>query len=100
MIVGVDDETRSVPNSYNLSQNYPNPFNPETVIGYALPVRSDVKLTIYNLRGEEVAFLIDGTVSAGNHQVIWDASGFASGIYFYRIQAGDFVQTRKMLLLK
>ena len=86
--------------SFRLNQNYPNPFNPETVIGYALPIRSDVKLTIYNLRGEEVALLIDGTMPAGNHQVSWDASGFASGIYFYRLQADDFVQTRKMLLLK
>ena len=100
MIVGVEGETGAVPNSFKLSQNYPNPFNPETVIGYALPIRSDVKLTIYNLRGEEVALLVDGTVSAGNHRVSWDASGFASGIYFYKIQAGDFVQTRKMLLLK
>ena len=100
MIVGVDGETGAVPESFRLSQNYPNPFNPETVIGYALPIRSDVKLTIYNLRGEEVAFLVDGTVSAGTHRLSWDASNMASGVYLYRLRAGDFVQTRKMLLLK
>ncbi|MCH7887310.1 MAG: T9SS type A sorting domain-containing protein, partial [Candidatus Marinimicrobia bacterium] len=54
----------------------------------------------YNLRGEEVALLLNGTVSAGNHRISWDASRFASGIYFYRLQADDFVQTKKMLLLK
>ena len=100
MIVGVEGETGAVSNSFRLSQNYPNPFNPETVIGYALPIRSDVKLTIYNLRGEEVALLINSTVSAGNHRISWDASRFASGVYIYRLIAGDFVQTRKMLLLK
>ena len=98
-IVGVE-ESEIIPKLYSLEQNYPNPFNPETVIEYTLPIRSDVKLTIYNLRGEEVALLIDGTMPAGNHQVSWDASGFASGIYFYRLQADDFVQTKKMLLLK
>ncbi|MCH7495657.1 MAG: T9SS type A sorting domain-containing protein [Candidatus Marinimicrobia bacterium] len=100
LIVGVDGETGAVPESFRLSQNYPNPFNPETMIEYALPLRSDVKLTIYNLRGEEVALLINGTVPAGTHRISWDASSFASGVYLYRLQAGDFVQTRKMLLLK
>lgn len=90
----------ALPESFELSQNYPNPFNPTTVINYALPTQSDLKLTIYNLRGEQVAILIDGTVPAGNHRVSWDASNVSSGIYFYRLRAGNFVQTRKMLLLK
>ena len=90
----------SVPREYSLSQNHPNPFNPETVIEYALPIRSEVNLTIYNLRGQEVALLINGNMPAGNHRVSWDASNFASGIYFYRLQAGDFMETRKMVLLK
>ena len=98
--VGVESEIGGLPTEFTLSQNYPNPFNPVTVIGYALPIRSDVKLTIYNLRGEEVALLINGTVSAGNHRVIWDASNMASGVYIYKLIAGDFVQTRKMVLLK
>ena len=98
--IGVESEIGGLPADFALSQNYPNPFNPETVIDYALTIRSDVKLTIYNLRGEEVALLINGTVPAGTHRVSWDASRFASGVYIYRLIAGDFVQTRKMLLLK
>ncbi|MCH7886563.1 MAG: T9SS type A sorting domain-containing protein [Candidatus Marinimicrobia bacterium] len=98
--VGIADEGEAIPVDYALAQNYPNPFNPETVIEYALPVRSELNLIIYNLRGEEVARLIDSNISAGNHQVSWNASKVASGIYFYRLHAGDFVQTRKMILLK
>ena len=89
-----------IPKEFVLKQNYPNPFNPNTVIEYEIPNRSDVKLIIYNLRGEVVALLFNGTMPAGNHQVSWDASNFASGIYFYRLQAGEFVQTRKMLLIR
>ena len=94
------DKSGQLPKKFFLEQNYPNPFNPETVIEYTLPTAGKVSLVIYNLRGEEVALLFSGTVHAGNHQVTWDASNVSSGIYFYRLQAGDFVQTRKMLLLK
>ena len=91
-----------------LFKNYPNPFNPITTINYELPQLSKVQFSIYDLTGNEVTRLIDGEQSAGHHQVTWDASDVASGIYFYRLQAsptsvwraGDFVQTRKMLLLK
>ena len=100
IIVGIDDERAGLTAEFALSQNYPNPFNPNTVIKYTLPNRSEVKLIIYNLRGEEVAFLLNGSMPAGHHQVSWDASNFASGIYFYRLRAGDFVQTRKMVLLR
>ena len=100
LLTSIDEESGYSPGNFLLEQNYPNPFNPETMIGYSLPIRSEVILTIYNIRGEEVALLINGTVPAGDHQVSWDASGFASGIYFYRLQADDFVRTRKMLLLK
>ena len=100
--VGVekDESSTPAPLSYQLSQNYPNPFNPVTLIEYKLPIRSEVKLTIFNLRGQEVALLVNGNMLAGIHQVIWDATNVASGIYFYRLQAGEFVQTRKMVLLK
>jgi len=89
-----------LPSSFSLSQNYPNPFNPTTTIEYALPRSGDVVLAIYNLRGEEVSRFADGEQPAGYHSVIWNAANVASGIYFYRLQAGDFVQTRKMVLLK
>ena len=98
--VGVESETAGLPAEFSLSQNYPNPFNPETVIELALPQTGDVSLVVYNLRGEEVAHLINNAMPAGNHRVSWNASSVASGVYLYRLQAGEFVQTKKMLLLK
>ena len=89
-----------LPGEFALEQNYPNPFNPVTVIEYALPVQSKVKLIIYDLRGQEVVHLIDSAMPAGNHQVSFDASSLASGVYLYRLRAGDFTQMRKMVLLK
>ena len=85
--VGVESEIAGLPAEFALSQNYPNPFNPETVIEYSLPKLGDVSLVVYNLLGEEVTILVNESISAGNHQVIWDASNVASGIYFYRLQA-------------
>ena len=98
--IGIEDNTGNIPENYLLSQNYPNPFNPETVIRYSIPQAEEVSLVVYNLIGEKVALLINGNMPAGNHRVTWDASNFPSGIYFYRLQASDFVQTRKMVLLK
>jgi len=98
-ITGIADEG-VVPEKYELSQNYPNPFNPETVIRYSLPKAEEVSLVVYNLIGEEVANLINERKPAGNYTVEWNASDIASGIYFYRLQAGDFIETRKMILLK
>lgn len=100
VIVGIDEQESYVPTEYSLNQNYPNPFNPLTRISYSLPNPSKVLLTIINIHGEQVARITEGVKSAGNHHVIWDASDSASGIYFYRLQAGEFVQTRKMVLLK
>ncbi|TFB13647.1 T9SS type A sorting domain-containing protein [Candidatus Marinimicrobia bacterium MT.SAG.4] len=99
-IVSVEPERAGIPAEFVLSQNYPNPFNPETVIEYEIPIRSEINLIIYNLRGQKVITLIKGEMPAGNHNISWDASNLPSGIYFYRLQAGDFVQTRKMVLLK
>ena len=88
------------PVEFALSQNYPNPFNPTTTIRYALPWRVQVTLSVYNTLGQQVAQLINGECAAGIHEVQFGASGLASGVYFYRIQAGAFVQTRKFLLLR
>ena len=89
-----------VPVTNYLFQNYPNPFNPETVIEYSLPRASKVSLVIYNLRGEEVIRILDENQPAGFHQVTWNASDVVSGIYFYRLQVGDYIETKKMVLLK
>jgi len=88
-----------------LQQNFPNPFNPSTVIGYQLAVNSDVTLKVYDLLGREITTLLDEYKSAGNYEVIFDShSGnvrnLPSGLYFYQLRVGSFVETRKMLLLK
>ena len=93
-------EEPSLPVSYTLEQNYPNPFNPSTTIGYALPHRSHVALTVFNVLGQQVAMLVDGDLEAGFHEVRFSAAGLASGVYFYRLQTPGFVQTHKLLLLR
>ena len=94
------DSPRALPRDYDLTQNFPNPFNPATVIGYALPVKSHVLLTVHNLLGQVVATIVNGDQEAGFHQIRFDATGLASGVYLYRIEAGKFVQTRKLTLIR
>ncbi|MCH7879808.1 MAG: beta-propeller fold lactonase family protein, partial [candidate division Zixibacteria bacterium] len=95
-----EDQTGQLPQQFFLEQNYPNPFNPETVITYALPKAGEVSLIVFDIRGRKVAQLVNDLMPAGYHSATWNASGFASGIYFNRLQTDDFVQTRKMVLLK
>jgi hypothetical protein len=97
---GVSSSDKTVPQHCSLAQNYPNPFNPSTTIGYELPQRSHVTLTVFNTLGQPVATLVNGDVDAGYHSVRFDASGLASGVYFYRMQARDHVRTRKLLVMK
>jgi hypothetical protein len=94
------DEKKTPPASFHLAQNFPNPFNPTTTIRYELPVTANVRLTVYNLRGELVRTLVEAEMPAGYHKATFDASGLASGIYFYRLNAGAFTATRKMALTK
>ncbi len=89
-----------LPRTFELGQNYPNPFNPTTLISYQLPVASEVSLKVYDVLGREVATLVNGRQEAGRYSVSFNAASFASGVYFYRLQAGQFVQTRKMMLVK
>ena len=89
-----------VPTSFEVLQNYPNPFNPSTLIRYGLPTKSHVTLTIYNNLGQQVASLVNEERDAGYHEATFDGSELASGVYFYRIVAGSFVQTKKLLLLR
>jgi hypothetical protein len=88
------------PTEFRLWQNYPNPFNPSTTIRYGLPHKSVVQLTVYNTLGQQVATLVQGDQEAGYHEVNFDASGLSSGVYFYRLHAGTYVETRKLLLLR
>jgi hypothetical protein len=97
--VAVEDEGKPV-SDYALSQNYPNPFNPSTQIKFALKTSGFVSLKIYDVLGKEVATLVNGEYNTGSYNVSFDASGLASGIYFYRLESGSFVQTNKMMLLK
>jgi hypothetical protein len=95
----------SLPRAYGLSQNYPNPFNPVTTIQYSLPQRSHVVIDVFDILGRQVRRLVNETRSAGAYEVRWDGTDqggvpVSTGVYLYRIQAGDFVQSRKMLLLK
>ncbi|HQI42065.1 MAG TPA: T9SS type A sorting domain-containing protein [Ignavibacteriaceae bacterium] len=87
-------------NSFALFQNYPNPFNPTTTIRFALPVESRVKINIYNSLGQLVETLADKDMKSGYHEISFNASRLASGVYFYKLNSGNFVETRKMLLMK
>jgi len=96
---GVEDDA-AAPVDFALQQNYPNPFNPTTTIDYAVAKGELVKIEVYNMLGQKVATLVDEKVPAGKFNVTWDASEMATGMYFYRIEAGDYKKTMKMLLLK
>ena len=88
------------PSDFQLYQNYPNPFNPQTTIDFSLPVSSNVEIVVFDTQGKKVTTLVSGTKSAGNHSVSWNAANYTSGIYYYAIRAGEFSQTRKMILVK
>jgi hypothetical protein len=99
-ITSVPQSQAALPSSVHLYQNYPNPVNPATTIRFILPQRSHATLTVYNMLGQPVATLANGEVEAGSHEVTFDGSGLASGVYFYRLRAGDYVESRKLVLLK
>ena len=97
--MSISDDT-PIASSYELGQNYPNPFNPITHIRFNIPETGNTKLTVFNIMGETVANLVDGVVSAGGHTVSWNAANMPTGVYFYRMESGNFSQTRKLLLVK
>jgi len=99
LVTGIEEEF-SLPKSFSLSQSYPNPFNPSTTIEFSLPQTGFVRLKVYNILGEAVATLVNEELNVGTYRTQWNASGVASGLYFYRLQAGDFVDTKRLLLLK
>jgi hypothetical protein len=91
---------REIPTTFSLAQNYPNPFNPVTTIEFTLPRAAFVTIQIYSVLGEEVATLVSGQYGAGRFSTRWDAGNHPSGVYFCRIRAGDWLDTKKMLLAK
>ena len=99
-LTDVKDNITSVPNSFSLEQNYPNPFNPTTKIKYNLSKEAKVSLKIFDVLGREITTLVDTKQISGHYEVNFDASKLASGVYIYRMIAGDFVQSRKMILMK
>jgi hypothetical protein len=100
MITSVARLSTDLPTHFILNQNYPNPFNPTTTITFALPVKSFVSLKIFDALGREVETLLAEELSVGTYSKQWDASGLPSGVYFYRLQAGSFMETKKLLLLR
>ncbi len=96
--LAVDD--RFIPTKFSLSQNYPNPFNPVTTILYQLPKSEFVNISIYNVVGQLVETLVNGHKDTGFHSVIWNANDIGSGLYFYRIEAGEYTETKKCIILK
>ena len=99
-LTGINEEENSILNNFSLSQNYPNPFNPATTISYKLSTGSWVDLSIYNVLGQKVTTLVSEQQLVGQHQVSWNASGFASGLYFYQLKTDQNSAVRKMMLLK
>jgi hypothetical protein len=93
-------EVEVAPSKFELSQNYPNPFNPTTTIGFSLPQSSQLKITVYNIIGQQVVTLADGIYESGYHKITFDASNLPSGAYIYKIESDAFIQVKKMLLLK
>ena len=101
-ITSMNDHTENATHEtkFTLSQNYPNPFNPSTTIEYKLNKSAKVCLKIFNLSGQEVEILVNGIENAGSHKISWHPTNLSSGVYFYRLQAGEFSETKKLLLQK
>jgi hypothetical protein len=99
-IVAVENTCDLPPNNFALKQNYPNPFNPTTTINYILQKSDKISLKIFNLVGQEIETLFNGYQIAGEHEIKWKPEGLPSGIYFCRLQAGKFIETKKLILQK
>jgi len=100
-MTSVDEISNEVlPQVYKLNQNYPNPFNPSTTISYSLPKAEKVRLTIYNLIGQQVEVLINKKQTPGEYRIIWDSQDLPSGLYFYELKTENFTQRKKMILIR
>jgi hypothetical protein len=99
VVVGIEYEI-PVPLTYSLEQNYPNPFNPTTIITFGIPIKSQVALQVFNSIGELVALLVNEEKPTGSYEITWYAEQLPSGIYFYQLKAGNYIDTKKMVLMK
>lgn len=99
-VIGVKSISSTIPMGFKLHQNYPNPFNPATNIRFEIPRTSLVKLIAYDILGRKIATLVNEKLNAGSYKVNWDASNYPSGVYFYKLVTGDFVDVKKMVLIK
>jgi len=99
-VTSIDDNEKTLPTEFGLKQNYPNPFNPTTTIEFSIPIKQNVVLEVFNVRGEKVAVIINRELNAGNYQFSFDASKLGSGLYFYKMVAGNYSSIKKMVLLK
>ena len=100
VITNTGYNSAAIPEKFTLLQNFPNPFNPSTNINYAIPKGSNVKLTVFNLLGQEIATIVNKFQNAGSYSIKFDAGNLTSGIYFYKLEAGDFVEVKKMCLIR
>ncbi|HWA07545.1 MAG TPA: T9SS type A sorting domain-containing protein, partial [Ignavibacteria bacterium] len=99
-LVGTGNNQNEIPSAFELNQNYPNPFNPETVISYSIPRAGYTELRVYDILGNEIAELVSDELNAGNYSVNFNPVNLAGGVYFYTLSSGDFIQTRKMVIVK
>jgi len=100
IVIGVENISNEIPHEYKLYQNYPNPFNPATMFRFQMPVKGNVKIVIFDILGREVTTLVNEQLSPGTYETAWDATNFASGIYYYKLVAETFTETKKMVLIK
>lgn len=98
--IGITPVNKNIPDKFKLYQNYPNPFNPSTKINFSVPKQSHIKLSVYDVTGKKLIVIFEGKQEAGNHAAIFDGADFASGIYFYRMEAEGFIESKKMILIK
>jgi hypothetical protein len=96
----IEESFNSIPKEYALAQNYPNPFNPSTKIEYSIPQLSNVVIKAFDILGNEIETLVNEEKQVGTYEITWSAENLPSGVYFYRLQAGDFIETKKMVLLR
>jgi hypothetical protein len=98
--IGVKNISTEIPSEYQLFQNYPNPFNASTIIKFDLPKAGQTKIVIYNVQGQEIDILVSQKLDAGSYKTEWNADNYPSGVYFFRIESGSFIETKKMVLVK